>query len=117
MQFKNGLAISCQNLGSTHQALGNLKQALAFFAQYHQLEKELADTYPQNVGFKNSVAISCQNLGWLYENKLQDLNQAQAYYRQSKNLLLELVSSFPGHAQFKQELDWVTSKLPDEVNE
>ena len=117
VEFKNGLAISCQNLGSTHQALGNLKQALAFFAQYHQLEKELADTYPQNVGFKNSVAISCQNLGWLYENKLQDLNQAQAYYRQSKNLLLELVSSFPGHAQFKQELDWVTSKLPDEVNE
>ncbi|HMW20614.1 MAG TPA: tetratricopeptide repeat protein [Nitrosomonas sp.] len=115
--FKNGLALSCQCLGGTHQALGNLKEALDFFEQYHQLEKELADVYPRNVEFKNNLALSYQWLGWFYEDKLQDLNQGQAYYRLSKSLLLELVSSFPGYVQFKQSLDWVTSRLPDEADE
>ncbi|MBK7364078.1 MAG: tetratricopeptide repeat protein [Nitrosomonas sp.] len=117
VEFKNSLAISCQYLGDTHTALGNLKLALTYFEQYHQLEKELFDAYPHNVRFKNGLVLSYQWLGWFYEDKFQDLNQAQAYYRQSRNLLLELVSSSPDHAQFKQNLDWVTSRLPDEADE
>ncbi|NUO02414.1 MAG: tetratricopeptide repeat protein, partial [Saprospiraceae bacterium] len=47
--FKNGLAISYSKLGDTQSALGNLEQALTFFEQYNQLEKELYEAYPQNV--------------------------------------------------------------------
>lgn len=115
--FKHNLAISCQYLGETHTALGNLDQALTFFEQYNQLEKELFDAYPQNAEFKHGLALSCQHIGRFYQEKLRDLNQAYAYYRLSKSLLLELVSSSPGHAQFKQDLDWVNSKLSDEADE
>lgn len=117
VEFKHGLAISCQHLGDTYSALGNLKLALIFFIQYNQLAKELVDASLQNMEFKNGLALSYQWLGTFYEDKFEDLNQAQAYYRLSKSLLLELVSRFPGYVQFKQSLDWVTSKLPDEVDE
>jgi hypothetical protein len=46
--------------------LGDLEQALTFFEQYHQLEKELHEAFPQNVDFKNGLAISYAKLGDTY---------------------------------------------------
>ncbi|NUO00817.1 MAG: NB-ARC domain-containing protein, partial [Saprospiraceae bacterium] len=94
----------------TQSALGNLEQALTFFEQYNQLEKELYEAYPQNVGFKNGLALSHQWLGWFYEDKLQNMDKAKEHYRQSKVLLAELVGNFPNYVMFKKNLDWVEGR-------
>ena len=75
VEFKNGLAIACQYLGSTAAAQGNLDQALGWYEQYHRLEQELYEAYPTNVEFKNGLAIACQYLGRTAE-ALGNLDQA-----------------------------------------
>jgi hypothetical protein len=40
-----------------------LPQALTYFEQYNQLEKELHEADPTNVAFKNVLAISYEKLG------------------------------------------------------
>ncbi len=117
VEFKNSVAISCQHLGNIHIALDNLALGLTFFKKFNQLAKELHQDFPQHINFKHSLAISYLRLGLFHEEKFLDLNQAKMYYRQSKNLIIELVNHHPDNGSFKQTMNRVTSKLPDEADE
>ncbi len=117
VEFKNGVAISCQHLGNIYIALDNLASGLTFFKKFNRLAKELHQDYPQHINFKHSLAISYLRLGLFHEEKFLDLNQAKMYYRQSKNLIIELVNHHPDNGSFKQTLNWVSDKLPDEADE
>ena len=63
VNFKNGLAISYEKLGSTYTALGQLDSALIYFKDETDLFIELYEAFPQNVNFKNGLAISYNYLG------------------------------------------------------
>lgn len=114
VEFKNGVAISCQHLGNIHVALDNLPLGLTFYKKFNQLAKELNQDFSQNINFKHSLAISYLRLGLFHEEKFLDLNQAKMDYRQSKNLLIGLVNHHPDNSSFKQRLDWISNKLPDD---
>ncbi|MFN0173466.1 MAG: hypothetical protein ACKVU0_02370 [Saprospiraceae bacterium] len=108
--FKNGLAISYQFLGNTHSALGNLNKALGFYEQYHQLEKELYEAFPQNMEFKNLLAISYQYLGNTH-SALGNLNKALGFYEQYNQLEKELYDAYLQNMAFKNGLAISYEKL------
>ena len=97
------MAISYQFLGNTYSALGNLQQALTFFEQYNELEKELYAAYPLNVEFKNGLAISYQHLG-IKHRDLGNLVQALAFFEQWNQLGEELYEAYPQNVEFKNGL-------------
>ncbi|MBL7782650.1 MAG: tetratricopeptide repeat protein [Saprospiraceae bacterium] len=105
MNFKNGLAISYEKLGSTHTKLGNLQQALKYFVERNNLAQELHNDYPTNVNFKNGLAISYSKLGWFYKNQLKDNTKARLYFEKYLALREELARDFPGFAEFVRGLE------------
>ncbi|MBK7475440.1 MAG: tetratricopeptide repeat protein [Haliscomenobacter sp.] len=107
---KNGLAISYSKLGETHRALGNLPKALTFFEAYNRLEKDLHDSYPQNVSFKNGLAISYENLGSTH-TALGNLPKALTFFEERSRLGKELHESYPQNVSFKNGLAISYSKL------
>ncbi len=101
--FKNNLAVSYNKLGETHSTLGNLPQALTFFEQCNQLEKELHEAEPQNVEFKNSLAISYSKLGDTH-TALGNLLRALTFFEQYNGLAKELHEVEPQNVEFKNSL-------------
>lgn len=110
--FKNGLALSYQYLGEIHTSLGNLRQALAFFEQFNELEKELCAAHPQNLDFKNGLATSYQFLGDTYR-AIGNLRQALASFEQYNLLEKELYAAYPQNIDFKHRLAISYEKLGD----
>ena len=111
MDFKNGLAISYEKLGSTHTSLGNLDKALSFYEEYNKLEKELYAAYPNNVDFKNGLAVSYYKLGEFSNEHKKDKKQAKIYFQEAEKLWLALVKDAPQYAQFKNFLGIVQQDL------
>jgi tetratricopeptide (TPR) repeat protein len=101
--FKNGLAISYEKLGSTHSALGNLQQALTFFEKRNQLGEELYAAYPQNVAFKNGLAISYEKLGSTH-TALGNFHQVLTFFEQYNELEKQLYAAYPQNVEFKNAL-------------
>ena len=106
------LATSYEKLGETHSALGNLDRALAYFEKYNQLEKELYDSYPQNISFKNGLAISYSKLGSTH-SALGNLDRALTYFEQYNQLEKELYDSYPQNVSFKNGLAVSSQYLGD----
>ncbi|AEE54025.1 TPR repeat-containing protein [Haliscomenobacter hydrossis DSM 1100] len=97
------MAISYQFLGNTHSNLGNLQQALAFFEQFNELEKELYADFPQNVVFKNGLAVSYERLGQTHRD-LGNLPQALTFFEDETKLFEELYADYPQNVSFKNSL-------------
>jgi tetratricopeptide (TPR) repeat protein len=110
VNFKNGLAISYEKLGSTHTALGNLNKALTFFETETELFKELYDSYPTNVNFKNGLAISYAKLGSIYID-LNDFKKALIYFNKYYEFNKELYESYPANINYKHGLAIGKTKL------
>ncbi|MBK8654541.1 MAG: tetratricopeptide repeat protein [Haliscomenobacter sp.] len=107
---KYNLGRAYENLGSTHTALGNLPKALTFFEDETKLEKELHDSYPQNVDFKNGLAISYSKLGETH-TALGNLPKALTFFEKDIELSKELHDSYPQNVDFKNNLAISYSKL------
>lgn len=110
---KNGLAISYEKLGNTHNLLGNLDHALTFFEKEARLFEQLHEAYPQNADFKNGLAISYLSLGYFYEENLLKENKEKNYYLRAKNYWDDLVVQFPSYIEYKNNLDWVNTRLTE----
>ncbi len=108
--YKNGLAISYQNLGITNASLGNLDKALTSYEEYNRLEKELYSAYPSNVSFKNNLAISYSKLGETHSS-LGNLDEALKLFEEYNRLKKELYSAYPSNVSFKNGLAISYSKL------
>jgi tetratricopeptide (TPR) repeat protein len=113
VSFKNGLAISYQNLGATHSSLDNLDKALVFFEEYNKLEKELYFAYPTNVSFKNNLASSYAHLGIFSKNNFKDTTKARTYLQQAEALWQELVRDTPQNVNYQAFLGVVQKELED----
>jgi tetratricopeptide (TPR) repeat protein len=113
VEFKNGLAISCQFLGITHAALGKPDKALEFYQKYNQLEltKELYQEYPNQVSFKNGLAVSFAQLGVFYTEYQPDIAKARTCFKEAKVLWEELVEQAPGVLEYQRNLDLVNEYL------
>ncbi len=108
--YKNGLAISFQNLGITHRSLGNLDKALTYYEIYNKLKQELYAANPTNVNFKNGLAISYSKLGETHSS-LGNLDKALTYYTEYNKLEQELHNAFPTNVSFKNDLAISYEKL------
>lgn len=106
------IAVLCEKVGNYYQTTGNLDKALEFYQQYNQMEHELYEAYPENVGFKNDLAISYINLGSVSE-KNDNKEGALMYYNLSKDHFTELATKFPSYKMFKENLQWVENKLTE----
>ncbi len=112
VDFKEGLAISCSNLGDTHTALGDLDQALIFFKKYFDLFNELNTGFPKNVDFKRGLAISYSKLGDTYF-ALGTLDEALFFFEKYFDLFYELNTDFPNNIYFQRGLAISNEKLGD----
>jgi len=100
---KNGIAISCQNLGDIFTLLGNLEKAQDFFQKENDLQKQLHQADPADVNFKNGLAISYSKLGNIH-TELGDPKKALDFYLKSNNLEKQLHEAHPGNVNFKNLL-------------
>ncbi|MDZ7878443.1 MAG: tetratricopeptide repeat protein [Saprospiraceae bacterium] len=107
---KENLAVSLSRIGNTHAALGNLDKALQFYEDYSKLEKQLYESYPNNVSFKNGLAISYQYLGYTHA-ALGNLDKALQFYEDDAELTKQLYESYPNNVEFKNNLAISYSKL------
>ena len=99
-----------KRIGDTYSALGNLKQALAFFEQYNDLAKELHLAFPQNPEFKNELAISYRKLGSMHSD-MGNLNEALTFFGKYNDLEKELNQASPKNQEFKNALAVSYDKL------
>jgi len=86
---------------------------LTFFEKLNQLEKELHEAFPQNVGFKNGLATSYLLLGQFYQDQKKDSEKAKAYIRKGYELYAELVRDFPDYTSFRRNYEWAKNALED----
>ena len=74
------------------------------------MEKELYESYPNNVSFKNSLAISYAKLGQTHAS-LGHLEEALRFFEQDLQLTKELYDSYPNNMSYKNGLAISYSKL------
>ena len=82
--LKNGLAISYEKLGETHQAMGDMQKALDFFQKRAQLGLELFEANPRNVAMANGLAVSYGNLGIIHRELKDD--RASGFLRKALSI-------------------------------
>ncbi len=109
-QVNGNSAILYDRIGNYYETTGDLSQALANYEKYNQLEAQLYEAYPDNIGFKNGLAISYQNLGNI-QSSLGNLDKALAYYGQYNELKAQLYEAYPDNVEFKNGLAISYSKL------
>jgi tetratricopeptide (TPR) repeat protein len=76
------------------------------------LNKELYESYPNNVEFKNNLAISYEFLGETHA-ELGHLDKALQFYEERARLGKELFEAIPNHVGFKNNLAISYWKLGD----
>ncbi|MDQ6813867.1 MAG: hypothetical protein M3040_09025, partial [Bacteroidota bacterium] len=100
---KNKLGIINERIGSLYQEMGNIEDALQYFTRYNEIEKELAEAYPENEKYKSNLAVSYAKLGQLHAS-LGNLDKALSYYQESNRLEKELYEGTPENISFKNGL-------------
>ncbi|MGB1207526.1 MAG: NB-ARC domain-containing protein, partial [Chitinophagales bacterium] len=110
--INHNFAVLHTRIGIFYTTIGNLETALSYFEQYNDLEKELYESYPQNVSFKNGLAISYSKLGDTHSS-LGNLETALSFFEQYNDLEKELYESYPQNVSFKNGLAISYSKLGD----
>jgi tetratricopeptide (TPR) repeat protein len=98
VEFKNGLAISCQFLGNTHTALGQLDKALEFY----QKEKELYQNFLIRWNLKTHSPFPIKT--WNTHTALGQLDKALEFYEKFNQLEQELYQEYPNQVEFKNNL-------------
>ncbi|WP_337043768.1 tetratricopeptide repeat protein [Emticicia sp. 17c] len=101
--YKNGLAISYENLGSIYRAKGDLDKALAHYQDEEALFKELCALSPDNLSYKHGLAISYSYLGNIYEAK-GNLDKALEHYHEYNRLRTEINAVSPDNLSYKHGL-------------
>jgi NB-ARC domain len=107
---KNGLAISLEKLGGVYEKMGELSEALKYYAERNRIGEELHRAYPSDVSFKNGLAISFIKLAGIYKQQNR-LTEAKEKYAEAQKIWQQLEAAFPLYTEFKNNLQWVRDRL------
>jgi tetratricopeptide (TPR) repeat protein len=81
-------------LGSIHQLMGHMVEALKYFENCNQLFKELYEANPRSESLKNSLAISYEKLGEI-DQSMGHMEEALKYFDDEVRLFKELYEANP----------------------
>jgi tetratricopeptide (TPR) repeat protein len=101
--FRYDYASLSDKLGSIHQAMGHMDEALKYFENYNQLSKELCETNPQNESLKHDLAISYERLGSIHQ-AIGHMEEALKYFDNEVRLFKELYDTNPQNESLKYGL-------------
>jgi tetratricopeptide (TPR) repeat protein len=82
-------AVLSEKLGSIHQSMGHLEEALKYFEKRSLLGKELFEANPSKEEMKHGLAISYQYLGRIHQS-MGHLEEALKFFENSNQLSKEL---------------------------
>jgi len=106
----NDIGLLCEYLGSYHNTVGNLDNALTWFEQYRACEQVLTEAHPDIETYKNNLAVSYSKLG-ATQSALGNLEQALGFFEEDARLTKELYEAFPTNVGFKNSLAISYEKL------
>ncbi|TRZ48361.1 DUF4062 domain-containing protein, partial [bacterium] len=98
-----------EKIGSIHQAMGHMEEALKYFEQRSMLGKELYESNPRNESLKKGLAISYEKLGSIHQ-MMGHLKEALEYFEEYNHLSSELYETNQYNNLLKNNLAISNSK-------
>ena len=99
-----------EKLGSIHQSMGHMEEALKYFDDEVRLFKELYEANPRSESLKNGLAISYEKLGSIHQS-MGHMEEALKYFENDLELTKELYEANPRSESLKNGLAISYSKL------
>jgi tetratricopeptide (TPR) repeat protein len=101
-----------EKLGSIHQDMGHMEEALIYYEKLTQLGGVLCEVNPQNEWIKNMLDVSYSRLGYLHQI-MGHLDESLKYFERSLRLSNELYETNPKDELLKYNLAIANEKIGD----
>jgi eukaryotic-like serine/threonine-protein kinase len=101
--ISNLLALSHHNIGSIHEAKGELTEAIESLEKSVDYRAALVDSHPSVLGYKVNLAMSCRQIAGIQHRAHEDAKALQSIQR-SVEVLKALVKAQPDQAGYRSEL-------------